>query len=258
MTATAAPGGVSQTVGEGGTLQQANEGVAPDRDKLDRSARTAGQLLILTAIVTLVAVAGRVAADADRETLQETLAAIAESRLPYALSGAGRLASGVSLGLAAWYLSRTWIIRERHATPAVPAILGISGILTGISGLAAVLLATTLPGSGEAAGSFHEMMAGARWFTGAAGFSAAGLALIIASFYQYRGGGMLRMIAPMSAILGAAMQFIWIDAATGLHRVSGVAFFVWLVLVGLLLVTGQVERHYRARQYRAESAIRVQ
>ncbi len=245
-------------VGKEGSLQQINDDVVPDRDRPDRSARTAGQLLILTAIVTLVAVVGRVAADADRETLQEAFAAIAESRLPYALSGAGRLASGVTMGLAAWYLSRTWIIRERHATPAVPAILGISGILTGISGLTAVLLAATLPGSGEAVASLHETMAGARSFTGAAGFAAAGLALILASPYQFRLGGKLRMIAPMSAVLGAAMQFIWLDAATGLHRASGVAFFVWLVLVGILLVTGQVEQHYKTRQYRVSSAIRVQ
>ena len=244
-------------VGEGGSLQQVSDGVVPDRERPDRFARTAGQLLILTAIVTLVAVVGRVAADADRETLQETLAAIAESRLPYALSGAGRLASGVTMGLAAWYLSRTWIIRERHATPIVPALFAISGVLTAISGLSAVLLAATLPGSGEAAASLHETMAGARWFTGAAGFAAAGLALILASPYQFRLGGKLRMIAPMSAVLGAAMQLIWIDAATGLHRASGVAFFVWLLLIGMLLVTGQVEQRYRTRQYRTESAMRV-
>ena len=230
----------------------------PDRDKPDRSARTAGQLLILTAIVTLIAVVGRVAADADRETLQEAFAAIADSRLLYGLGGAGRLASGITLALGAWYLARTWIIRERHATPIVPALFAISGVLTAISGLTAVLLAATLPGSGEAAASLHETMAGVRWFTGAAGFAAAGLALLVASPYQFRVGGKLRMIAPMSAVLGAAMQFIWLDAATGLHRASGVAFFVWLVLVGILLVTGQVEQRYRARQYRVSSAMRVQ
>ena len=245
-------------VGEGGSLQQVNDGVVPDRERPDRFARTAGQLLILTAIVTLVAVVGRVAADADRETLQEVFAAIADSRLLYGLGGAGRLASGITLALGAWYLARTWIIRERHAAPIVPALFAISGLLTAISGLAAVLLAATLPGSGGAAASLHETMAGARSFTGAAGFAAAGLALIVASPYQFRVGGKLRMIAPMSAVLGVAMQFIWIDAATGLHRVSGVAFFVWLLLIGILLASGQVERHYRARQYRVSSAIRVQ
>ena len=245
-------------VGEGGSLQQVNDRVMPERERPDRFAQTAGQLLILTAIVTLVAVVGRVAADADRETLQEAFAAIADSRLLYGLGGAGRLASGITLALGAWYLARTWIIRERHAAPIVPALFAISGLLTAISGLSAVLLAAILPGSGEAAVSLHETMAEARSFTGAAGFAAAGLALLVASPYQFRVGGKLRMIAPMSAVLGVAMQFIWIDAATGLHRVSGVAFFVWLLLIGILLASGQVEQHYRARQYRVSSAIRVQ
>ena len=146
-------------------------------------------------MVTLVAVAGRVAADADRETLQETLAAIADNRFFYGLSGAGRLVSGVTLAVGAWYLSRTWIIRERHATPIVPALFGVSGLLTTISGLSAVLLAATLPGSGEATTSLHESMDGLHWLAGVAGFSAAGLALIVASPYQFKVGGKLRFIA---------------------------------------------------------------
>ncbi len=225
---------------KGGNLQQSNAGDGSStRATPDRAARAAGLLLILTALTTLVAVFGRMAADADRETLQETLAAIADSRFPYALSGAGRLASGVTLAVAAWYLSRTWIIRERLAKPIVPVLFGISGLLTVVSGLLAIVLAITLPGGGEAAESLHESMADVRRLTGVAGFSAAGLALMIASAYQYRIGGRLRMIAPLSAILGGAMQLIWIPNLILLHQLTGMSFFVWLIVIGAMLLAGR-------------------
>ena len=212
----------------------------------DNPARNAGLFLVLTALVTLVAVAGRVAADADRETLQETLAAIADNRLFYGLSGAGRLASGVTLVVAALYLYRTWIVRERRVTPIVPGLFALSGTLTTVSGLTAILLSATLPASGEAANSIHESMDGLHWLTGVAGFSAAGLALIVLSPYQYRIGGFLRAIAPASALLGAVMQLIWIQDFSALHRVSGMVFFAWLVVIGLMLVSGRAERQVRS------------
>ena len=232
---------------KGGNLQQNDAGNGSSvRTTPDSAARAAGLLLILTALTTLVAVFGRVTADADRETVQETLAAIADSRFPYALSGAGRLASGVTLAVAAWYLSRTWIIRERLATPIVPALFGISGLVTVVSGLLAIVLAIALPGGGEAAASVHESIASARWLTGVAGFSAAGLALMLASVYQYRVGGRLRIIAPISAVLGGSMQLIWIPGLIVFHQLTGTLFFVWLIVIGAMLVTGRVEQHYRA------------
>ena len=65
-----------------------------------------GMLLILTAIATVVAVVGRVSADADQPTLAASLAAIAESRGLYGLGGAGRFVSGVTLIAVAWCLFR--------------------------------------------------------------------------------------------------------------------------------------------------------
>lgn len=228
-------------------MHQSNAGNGSSaRNTPDIAARAAGLLLILTALTTLVAVFGRVTADADMETLQETLAAIADSRFPYALSGAGRLASGVTLAAAAWYLSRVWIIREQLATPFVPALFGISGLVTIVSGLLAIVLAIALPGDGDAATSAHKVMAGVRWVTGVAGFSAAGLALVLASVYQYRVGGRLRLIGPISAVLGGSMQLIWISDLIMLHQLTGALFFVWLIVIGAMLVTGRVEDHYRA------------
>ena len=89
-------------------------------------------------------------------------------------------------------------------------------------------------------------MSGIRWVTGKAGFAAAGVALVVASRYQWRVGGALRKIAPVSAALGVAMQFIWLDAPTMIHATIGTAFFLWLITIGSMLASGRVERRYTA------------
>ena len=206
-------------------------------------ARVAGALLMLTALATVVAVIGRVAADADQATLAESLSAISRNSGLYGLGGAARLVSGVTLLAAAWYLSRTWIIRERLGTPLVPILLAISGVFTAVSGAGAVLLAVSAPD--VATTSVDPLMENSellRWLTGKIGFAAAGLALIVASRYQWKVGGALRYIAPVSLVIGVAMLFIWIDAVSLMHRFSGVAFVVWLIAVGGMLFTRRVER----------------
>ena len=57
----------------------------------------------------------------------------------------------------------------------------------------------------------------------------------------------MRYIAPLSVIIGLAMQLIWVDALTVVHRVSGVAFVVWLLAIGFMLMTGRVERLFISR-----------
>lgn len=201
---------------------------------------------MLTALATAVAVIGRVAADADQATLAESLVSISEARGLYGLGGAARLISGVTLLAAAWYLSRTWIIRERLGTPLVPILLAVSGAFTAVSGACAVLLAVSAPDVATVSvDSLMENSELLRWLTGKIGFAAAGLALIVAARYQWKVGGALRYIAPASLVIGIVMQFIWFDAVTLLHRISGVAFLVWLIAVGGMLFTGRVERLFR-------------
>ena len=213
----------------------------------DSTARKAGALLLLTAVATVVSVMARISADADQETLTESLAAIAESRWFYAIGGAARLASGVTLLAAACFLLRTWIIRERLATPIVPVLLGVSGVVTGLSGVCAVVLAASAPEPpGAVISGSTETIHYLRWLTGKIGFTAAGLALIGAARYQWKAGGGLKLISPASAVIGVAMLFIWVDAATVIHPISGAAFFVWLAVVGVLLATGRVERRFAA------------
>ena len=116
----------------------------------DPAARTAGALLLLTALATAAAVAGRVAADADQHTLVDSLTAISESKGLYGIGGAARLLSGITLIASAWFLLATWIMRLRLGAPAVPVLLAVSGLFTAVSGGAAVWLALSVPDSASA------------------------------------------------------------------------------------------------------------
>ncbi len=60
-----------------------------------------------------------------------------------------------------------------------------------------------------------------RWFTGAVGFAVAGIALMVVAERQWRAGDALKWTAPASALLGAAIQLVWFDAATFMHAITG-------------------------------------
>ncbi len=197
---------------------------------------------MLTALITAVSAATRVSADTDfQPSLQDTLEAISLQPGLYGVGGAARLLSGITLGAAAWYLLRTWIIRLRLGSPLVPALLLFSGVFTAVSGLCAVILAVAAPEIDP----LVEFSALIRWLSGKIGFALAGLALVVASRFQWKAGGPLRFIAPVSGILGLAMQFIWIDSATLAHPIVGAAFFLWLLAVGSMLFTGRTEELFR-------------
>lgn len=207
----------------------------------------AGLFLILAAIATVVAVVGRVGADTDLPTLAASLAAIAESRGLYGAGGAGRLASGATLIAAAWWLHRGGDAAgaARMATPVVPVLFAASGLLTAYSGAAAVILAAIAPdglaAAAPAGDAARQLAATAtlRQLSGAVGFAVAGLALIVAGRNQWRSGGELRRLAAVSMFLGLTMQFIWLDAATLMHRVTGIVFVAWLAVVGAMLRRGR-------------------
>ena len=204
--------------------------------------RNAGFFLVLTAVATIVAVVGRVSADTDHETLTAELAAIAESRGLYGLGGAGRFASGVTLRVAGWFLFRDPSDAGRGRSAAVPLLFAVSGTLTACSGAIAVGLTRMPPQWMDVADvervalSHQEATMWLRWFTGAAGFAVAGVALIVIGWRQHRAGGTLGRIAPASALLGLAIQFVWLDAATAMHMITGTLFLIWLAVGGGMLL----------------------
>ena len=165
------------------------------------------------------------------------------------MSGASRLLSGLTLAMAAWLLLRTWIIRERLGTPLVPALFAASGLFTIMSGASALALAAGVPDAMDVEDirPWIETVNVLRWSAGKVAFAAAGAALLVAAMHQWRTGGPLRRIAPATAVIGAAMQFIWADAATLAHPIIGAAFFLWLLVVGAMLATGRVERQFIAQ-----------
>ena len=194
----------------------------------------------------MIAVVTRVSANADHPTLPETLAAIGDSRVLYGAGGTARFVSGITLLVAGWLLLRSWVVRQGFGHPLVPAFLALSGVITAVSGACALALSISAQGGSdvEPIGATTEAIATVRWLSGTIGFSLAGLALVIAARQQWKAGKPIRKIAPLSAVIGIAMLFIWWDAATIVHRITGVAFLLWLVLIGFMLVTGRVERHF--------------
>ena len=207
--------------------------------------RKTGLMLILTAVATGVAVVGRVWADADHETLADSLAAIAESRGLYGLGGAGRFLSGVALIAAGWFLFGSASDNRRARAAVVPLLFAVSGAFTACSGALAVGLAAAPAEWMDVAGlegvalGHQEATAWLRWFTGAAGFALAGVALIVIAWRQWGAGGSRKRVAPASGLLGLAIQFVWFDAATMLHAVTGTLFVVWLAVGGTTLLKGR-------------------
>ena len=211
------------------------------------SGRLAGGFLVATAAVTAFMVWARLAADADHPTVAAVLSGISDSPGWYGLSGGARLLSGLTLIVAAWCLCNTWIIKQRLGTPMVPWLLGVSGGFTAVSGLAALLLGMSVPALlpfalDREVSVLLDGVLDVRWITGKIGFALAGLALIVASRYQWKVGGALRRVAPGSAIVGIAMQVIWLASATPVHPVVGGGFLLWLMAVGTMLLTGRTEQ----------------
>lgn len=233
---------------ESGRKDFAGPAESENRAPQDPAARMAGLLLILTALAAIVAVVTRVSAGADQPTLAESLAAVADSRVLYGAGGAARLVSALTLLGAAWYLAKTWIIREGWGASLVPKLFAVSAILTAVSGLCSMLLAIGAPAETNAAlvapGPAAEAINFLRWSTGKFGFTVAGMALIVAARQQWKGGGKLRRMAPVTGLIGIAMLFIWIDSATFMHRINGIAFVLWLILIGGMLLSGFEERHF--------------
>lgn len=213
--------------------------------KIPELMRNVGRLLVLTALATVLAVLGRVSADADHETLADSLAAIADSRGLYGLGGGGRLVSGLTLIAAGWFLFGAAGDGGRGRAAIVPLLFAVSGAFTACSGALAVSLAAApqewmdVAGLERVALSHQEATVWLRRFTGAAGFAVAGLALIVVAGRQRRAGGTIERIAPASALLGLAIQFVWLDAATTVHMVTGTLFVAWLVVGGGMLLKGR-------------------
>ena len=211
------------------------------------AARIAGLLLLLTAVATAVSVMTRLAGSSeppDVVTLPVPQVPIILDTGLYTIAGATRVLSGLALSAAAVFLRRAMVGRYWTANVA-GRLLEASGAVTAISGACMLALAAALPEAGHTVVLTYGGLLGwiepadtARWITGKIGFTLAGLGLIALGPVQWRMGGRLKVSAVADVIIGVAMLFIWVDAATVMHRVSGIAFLVWLIVSGVWLTAG--------------------
>ena len=213
------------------------------------AARTAGLLLLLTAVATAASVMTRLSGSMEPPegiAIQIPQVPIILDTGLYTVSGLARVVSGLALLAAAVFLRLTLRREQPIAAGVATTLLELSGAVTAVSGACMLALAAALPEAGHtvvltyggAPDDWVEPVDAARWITGKVGFTLAGLGLIALGPVQWRIGGLLKVSAVADVIIGVAMLFIWLDAATVMHRVSGIAFLVWLIVSGVWLTAG--------------------
>ena len=208
--------------------------------------RISGLLFLLAAVATAVSVMTRLASsDEPLAGAPVQLPIILDTGL-YVVAGAARALSGLALlGAAAWL----WLAlraRQPLAVGIAATLLALSGLVTAVSGASMLALAGGIPQAADGTATlvawgvpgWVESADVIRWFAGKLGFMLAGLGLIALGPAQWSLGGILKVSAVADVIIGVAMVFIWVDAATVMHRVSGVAFLVWLIVMGVWLTAG--------------------
>ena len=208
--------------------------------------RISGLLLLLTAIATAVSVMTRLNSSMEPLDSSPIPLPIILDTVQYVIAGAARVLSGLALLAAAAYLWMALRGNQPQAMGLAAGLLILSGATTAISGAAMLALAAGIPQAADGHATlvawgvpgWLEPVDGARWIAGKVGFTLAGLGLIALGPVQWRVGGLLKVSAVADVIIGVAMVFIWVDAATVMHRVSGIAFLLWLIVSGVWLVAG--------------------
>ena len=213
------------------------------------STRAAGLLLLLTAVATAVSVMTRLGSSMEPLEGSPLLLPIILDTGRYVVAGAARTLSGLALVAAAVFLRLALRRGQPVALGVAVTLLGLSGAATAISGAAMLALAGGIPQAGDGAATlvawgvpgWVKPVDGARWIAGKVGFTLAGLGLIALGPVQWRMGGLLKISAVVGMMIGVAMLFIWVDAATMMHRISGISFLAWLIVSGVWLTLGLMQ-----------------
>ena len=212
------------------------------------AARVSGALTVVAAAAVIIGVFARVAADADQDTLRQSLQAISQNRAAYSAYGALTLLSGAAMIGAAWFLRSASAFRTLTSRPVVPIIFGIAGAIYILSGASTIILATLAPDMSQASGMMSEF----RRISATIAFIVSGIGLIASGFYQWKAGAPLRYIAPFSVIIGVFMQGLFMQLLTSegiaiIDRGAGLAFVAWLFIVGLTLASVPSDRLVASR-----------
>ena len=213
------------------------------------SARAAGLLLLLAAVATAVSVMTRLSGSMEPLEGSPIQVPVILDAGQYIIAGAARTVSGLALVAAAVFLKLALRRDQPVAGGIATTLLELSGAATAISGAAMLALAGGLPQAVEGTATLAAWdmpgwvgaVDGIRWIAGKVGFTLAGLGLIALGPVQWRIGGLLKVSAVADVIIGVAMLFIWVDAATVMHRISGIAFLAWLIVSGVWLTLGLMQ-----------------
>ena len=213
------------------------------------SARAAGLLLLLAAVATAVSVMTRLSGSMEPLEGSPIQVPTILDAGQYIIAGAARTVSGLALVAAAVFLKLALRRDQPVAAGIAMTLLELSGAATAISGAAMLALAGGLPQAAEGTATLAAWdmpgwvgaVDGIRWIAGKVGFTLAGLGLIALGPVQWRIGGLLKVSAVADVIIGVAMLFIWVDAATVMHRISGIAFLAWLIVSGVWLTLGLMQ-----------------
>ena len=162
--------------------------------------RTAGALLLLTALATAISVLFRLSAGADQTPMAEslgqsmgldseriaqlaaaeTLSAIGAAKSAYAAGGAARLVAGLALLAASIPLWRVAGPYHARAMGLAAVLLAASGIISAVSGGCAIALAALAPETqssvalvpgADLIGRAEDTLLAMRWAFGALGFT---------------------------------------------------------------------------------------
>ncbi len=221
---------------------------------MNTAARISAALLILSSIAMGLMVVTRLAADADQPTIEEAMLMISSNNGMYIMSGASRVASAIFLLAAVPFL--WWVIRQRRQMVAntIAVLFSASALFTIVSGAYAIGIGSSLRGeshdyrSASTPSTINDDLKLIETFddiksvTGKAGFTLAGMAIIAFAMIRRRAGASMKWLALIDAAIGIGMLFIWVDAATVLHRVTGAAFFLWLILNAVWLFKESFEK----------------
>jgi Domain of unknown function (DUF4386) len=205
--------------------------------------RITGVLLVAYMAAVIVAVAARVASNADQEPFRASLQLIAANQSLYLTSLVSNLISNFILIALSGGLYLTFGPRQRYLTLLGTFMFlgaGLIWMVSNISGLSLAQLAlefTTASGSqADMFMSSAQAVELTREFAGKTAFTLAALGLLAFGGLISWSQAVPRWLGWLAVVVGVLTLFIWYDAAAALHRIGGTGYLLWLLFTGVWLL----------------------
>jgi hypothetical protein len=201
--------------------------------------RITGGLLIVYMAAVIVAVAARVASNADQEPFRASLQLIAANQGLYLTSLVSNLISNFLLVASAGGLYLIFRPRQRYLALLGAFMFLAAGLIWMVSNISGLALTQLAQEFAAASGSQADMfMTSARAveltreFAGKTALTLAALVLLAFGGLMAWGNALPRWLGWLAVVVGVLTLFIWYDAAAALHRIGGTGYLLWLLLTG--------------------------